>query len=133
VIQRYLLDTNVVAWWVAEPRRIGPKTREAVDNGTNHIFVSAAAIAEIAIKVSLGKFPTMDLWRERLPVLAQSCGFSALDVTIDHAAALAKLPNHHRDPFDRLLIAQAMVENLTLVTVDPLLGAYGIPILRADT
>lgn len=129
----YLLDTHVVAWWVAEPARIGPKTRDLIDESTNLILVSAVSIAEIAIKVSLGKFPGMDQWKERLPVLARTFGFSELDVTIRHAAALAELPHHHRDPFDRLLVAQAMVENLTLATVEPILAAYGIPLLRADT
>jgi len=98
---------------------------EALQNERNPLAVSAATVWEIAIKRSLGKLTITDGWAAALGRL----GFDALPVTAMHAAAVERLPWHHRDPFDRLLVAQASVERLALVTADRRLAAYGVELL----
>jgi PIN domain nuclease of toxin-antitoxin system len=123
-----LLDTHVWLWWQADDRRLGSAARNAISAAAEVRF-SAASAWEIAIKVSIGQL--------RLPRGAdidaelRRDGFRSLGVDITHTAALMGLPRLHRDPFDRMLVAQAMVEGLTLATADDELARYGVPILRA--
>ena len=91
------------------------------------VFVSAASAWEVAIKSALGKVATS----RSVSIAAQSSGFTELPVMFRHAEAVASLPSHHRDPFDRLLVAQAHAERLTLVTRDPVMAQYGVKVLRA--
>ena len=103
--------------------------REAIEAADNAVLVSAVVIWEIAIKASVGRLelPPADL--RRLPRLIETAGFTELPVLARHAAGVQGLPWHHRDPFDRLLVAQARDEGLTLVTVDPVIRAYDVLVL----
>lgn len=124
---RLLADSHVVLWWLEGAARLSPAATDAIANGQNDLFLSAATVWELSIKQSIGKL-RLDV---DLRVHAQDQGFTELPVTGHHASTVRDLPFHHKDPFDRLLVAQAMVEGLTLVTADPALRAYGIPILAA--
>lgn len=115
-----LLDTHLLLWALSDPRKLKPRARSLID--TNEVFISAASIWEISIKSSLGK-----LGADPGAVLAaiEPSGLRMLPITGDHAAKVFELPLHHRDPFDRMLLAQALSEPLVLLTDDHRLGAYG--------
>lgn len=117
---RLLLDTHVALWWWANDKRLAAAAREAIADASL-VFVSAASAWEIAIKSALG--------RVRLPQSfadgVQQSGFIELPIGVDHTAAVEFLPSHHADPFDRMLLAQAKVERLVLVTHDRRFEAYG--------
>ncbi|HEX5435894.1 MAG TPA: type II toxin-antitoxin system VapC family toxin [Gemmatimonadaceae bacterium] len=123
---RLLLDTHVWLWWQADDRRLS-KTARAAIMGAAEVYVSAASAWEMAIKTALGKLDAPD----DVAGAVDAGGFSELPVHFRHIAALCILPAHHRDPFDRLLLAQAYVDDLTFVTADPTLPQYGIPYLWA--
>jgi len=124
---RLLLDTHVVLWWMFGLPRLGPAAQAAIADPTAEVRVSGISAGEIAIKQSLGRLEAPDDFVARLT----EDGFSELPLTTAHGLALAELPLHHRDPFDRLLVAQARVEGLTLVTADRAMSAYEVPILPA--
>lgn len=117
---RILLDTHLLLWALADPARLPPTARRLIDQ--SEVFVSAASIWEISIKAALGKL-TADP-REVVASLGPA-GFLPLAITGEHAARVAGLPPIHRDPFDRLLVAQAIVEPMRLLTTDAVLGGYG--------
>jgi PIN domain nuclease of toxin-antitoxin system len=119
---RLLLDTHVLLWWLADDRRLGDDHRALIADASNIVLVSAMTVAEIAIKTSLGKLEAPD---DLLPTL-ESGGFDELTFEARHAEVLRTLPWHHRDPFDRMLIAQAIAERLTVLTADPHFAAYGV-------
>lgn len=123
---RVLLDTNVVVWLLLGRRDAIPApTVEVIENTANPVLVSAASVWEIAIKRSLGKLTIEARWPEALRRL----GFDHSPVTAEHAAAVEDLPWLHRDPFDRLLVAQANIEKATLVTADERIRQYDVPTL----
>lgn len=123
--QRLLVDTHVLLWWLADDRKLKANVRAVLAAPANLVFVSAASIWELRIKEGLGK---VDLPTDFEEVLgAQS--FEQLSVTATHAHSLRGLPLHHRDPFDRMLVAQATLEGLTIVTHDDALRAYGVPLI----
>lgn len=122
-----LLDTHVVLWWLDDPELIAAPAREAIADGENDVFVSAASAWEVAIKTALGKLRSPD----DLEAALEAAGFAALPITVRHALAVRDLPDVHQDPFDRILAAQARVEGLTLVTRDSRLGQYGEGVLTA--
>jgi len=119
---RMLLDTHVLLWCLGGDRRLDRKTAALVRSPASDVFYSAASLWELAIKASLGKFRG-DL-EELLEALAAE-GFSELPVLARHAVEVSALPLHHRDPFDRLLVAQSRVEALRLYTDDAALARYG--------
>jgi PIN domain nuclease of toxin-antitoxin system len=121
-----LLDTHVFIWAVSAPSRLDPQTRAAVAAPDNQVFVSAVTAWEIAIKRALGrlKFPI-----DRFDDILVRMGFDTLPILPAHAIAAGSLPRHHDDPFDRMLIAQARVESLTLVSSDQAVGRYDVPVL----
>lgn len=123
---RLLLDTHVWLWWQADDRRLAKAARTAIVQAAE-VYVSAASAWEMAIKIALGKLEVP----EDLAAAADAGGIRELPVHFRHVAALRTLPAHHRDPFDRLLLAQARVDGLTLVTADPALPPYGVPHLWA--
>ena len=125
---RLLLDTNVVIWWLGESPRLGAAARAAIADPTAEVAVSAVSAAEIAIKTSLGKLRVPGDLPDRIAANA----FVELPLTVRHALALQELPLVHRDPFDRMLIAQARVEGLTLVTADKVMSSYDVPLMAAD-
>jgi PIN domain nuclease of toxin-antitoxin system len=118
---RLLLDTHVFLWAVTANRRLKSSAREFLSRA-DAVYVSAASIWEIAIKAQMGK---IDADASFLAGAIDSSGFQELAVSSQHAAAVAKLPPHHSDPFDRLLLAQAFLEPLRFVTADSTLAAYG--------
>ncbi len=124
---RLLLDTHVLLWWLDDPALLQGEARAAIAHPRNVVFVSAASILEIAIKEGTGKMKMESPVEEKLP----ACRFHELPLSIVHASALRTLPAIHKDPFDRMLLAQAQVEGLTLVTRDPVLRDYGVPMLAA--
>jgi PIN domain nuclease of toxin-antitoxin system len=117
---RVLIDTHLLLWALASPSKLSSKTRQRIES--SEVFASAASIWEISIKSALGK-----LQANPAEVLAgiEPAGFDHLPVAAEHAAKVAELPHLHQDPFDRLLVAQALVENMTLLTDDEALGSYG--------
>jgi PIN domain nuclease of toxin-antitoxin system len=121
---RLLLDTHVFLWWRGEPSRLSTGVRSSISTA-DIVFVSAASAWEAAIKASLGRLGLPDT--VEAGVLAS--GFEKLLITFSHAEHAATLPQHHRDPFDRMLVAQARAEGLTLVTHDRLLEPYDVEIL----
>jgi PIN domain nuclease of toxin-antitoxin system len=123
---RLLLDTHVFVWWRGEPSRLSPEVRNSIATA-DIVFVSAASAWEAAIKASLGRLELPDT--VEAGVLAS--GFEKLLISFSHGEQAARLPLHHRDPFDRMLVAQARAEGLTLVTHDRLLEPYDVEILWA--
>ena len=121
-----LLDTNIVLWWAHDDARLGKPQRQAIASA-ERVFLSSVVVWEVEIKRTLGKLRTAPDLRER----ALRHGFTGLSLTLDHTEAAGRLPRHHDDPFDRALVAQAIVEGLTLVTADQALVAYDVPLLRA--
>ncbi len=122
-----LLDTHVLLWWLDDNPVLSDKARMPISDGGNLIFVSAAVIWEIRIKQSLGKLDIPPNFRQ---VLEQQ-PFELLAITIEHAHAVGALPAIHRDPFDRMLIAQAISEGFTILTRDPLFKEYKVPLIQA--
>jgi len=123
-----LLDTHVLLWWLANDRRLGRATRDLVADPDHLVLVSAATAWEISIKKTLGRLEAPD----NLAGALEDNDFDPLPISIDHALAAGALPRHHDDPFDRMLVAQARLETLHLVTADQRLGVYGVPVLRAE-
>lgn len=118
-----LLDTRAFLWWLDDPKLLATAARNAVADGKNTVYVSAAVVWEIGIKRSLGKLDAPD---DLEGAMAEN-RFLPLPVTIPHALAVRSLPDHHRDPFDRILVAQAKHEGFTLVSRDPHIPRYGVP------
>lgn len=123
-----LLDTHAFLWAIDNDPRLSQKARDAITDGHNIVFVSAATAWEISIKKAIGKLKVpQGNYLEELRLHR----FTPLDITTEHAFAVEGLPQHHKDPFDRLLVAQAQVEKLTLVTRDPRLKAYAVQVIEA--
>lgn len=124
---RLLLDTHAVLWWLATPEVIAPIAREAIADADNTVYVSAASIWEMGIKQQLQK---LTLPGDPLEAIV-AVGFDWLSITAAHSWRAGSLTPHHRDPFDRLLVAQAEMEGMVLVTRDVHIAHYGVPILPA--
>jgi len=123
---RVLLDTHVFLWATNDVGRLSTAVLTAIQNPANEVLVSIASAWEIAIKVSIGKFKMPTPLAPYLQRLLARHGFTLLPIQFSHLATLEKLPLHHRDPFDRLLVAQAIDEDATLVTVDSQLRRYKV-------
>lgn len=124
---RFLLDTHFLLWWLNDDPLLGDRARELIATPENLIFFSAASVWEIRIKEAIGKLDIPDEFADTLAAQA----FEPLAVTPGHAHALRSMPLHHRDPFDRMLVAQARTEQLTIVTRDPIIGQYDVTVLLA--
>jgi PIN domain nuclease of toxin-antitoxin system len=123
---RLLLDTHAYLWMLDAPQRLPVWIRSAIEDGANDVFVSAASAWEIAIKQAIGRLPAARA--DPLDALHRS-GLADLPVTLEHARRTRSLPLHHRDPFDRMLVAQAQVEGLSLVSRDPAVRQYQVTVL----
>ena len=123
---RLLLDTHALLWWLADEGLTTPAQNAIADPG-NLVLVSAATAWEISIKKALGKLAAPDDLEHQV----QAGGFSPLPISIAHGVAAGQLPRHHEDPFDRMLIAQALADGLTIVTRDKRFDAYGVALLPA--
>ena len=123
---RLLLDTHILLWWLSSSPRLSKTIRAAITEASS-VYVSAASAWELTMKTVSGKLEFGGDLEEQLAMNS----FHPLPIKIVHALLAAKLPRHHADPFDRMLVAQASFESLTLVSADPKLAAYGVPLLRA--
>ena len=122
---RLLLDTHVLLWALTNPSVLRELVRDSISDPDNDVFVSAVSGWEIALKSNLGKLQIPD----NMYAMVEATGFTYLAVTFAHGVAAGGLPLHHRDPFDRLLIAQARAEGLVLVTRDAHIEQYGVPLM----
>jgi PIN domain nuclease of toxin-antitoxin system len=122
-----LLDTHTLLWWLDDSPNLSKKARRAIADGANVVFVSAAVVWEIRIKEALGKLTIPQNFHD---VLDRE-PFEKLPITIDHAHAIADLPAYHRDPFERMLIAQAKSQGFAIVTHDTIFRRYEISIIKA--
>lgn len=124
---RLLLDTHVLLWWLDDPLQLAGPAAAAIRSPENAVYVSAATVWEIVIKKGLGKLDSPDNLEEML----SACHFSPLPITAAHALAVGDLPLVHHDPFDRMLIAQTKVEEMTIVTRDATILQYSVSHLSA--
>lgn len=129
---KVLLDTHVFIWWVRNSARLGKQARALILKQQTQVWVSCASIWEISIKAGLGRLDMSDAIVDELPRELEKSGFRALGVNLDHALAVRELPLHHKDPFDRMLIAQAQCEDLMLMTSDPWVRAYNVRTIDAS-
>jgi PIN domain nuclease of toxin-antitoxin system len=123
---RVLVDTHAFLWWILDDPSLSRRARETIASPENECLLSAASCWEMAIKVSLGTLELDGTVERFVPHHLAINGFRELPVELRHAAGVARLPFHHRDPFDRLLASQALLENLAIVSVDPVFRRYGV-------
>lgn len=123
---RVLLDSHAFLWWIGDDPRLSPGAREVIAEGGNEIFFSAASAWELAIKSRLGRLRMPADFERFVADQIELNGFSVLPVELSHALRVHGLPPHHKDPFDRMLIAQALVEDMPLVSRDRRLAGYGV-------
>lgn len=123
---KLLLDTHVLLWWLDGDERLIPAARSLIADESNEILVSAASAWEISTKVRIGKLPGAVEVAAKLPQIIVSQGFVALSITIDHALRAGVLPGPHRDPFDRMLAAQAQAENIPIISKDAVFDTYAV-------
>lgn len=128
---RFLLDTHVWLWMLTSPERIRGQAAAVVSDRTSTLLLSAASSWEISIKYSLGRLPLPQSPVTYVPPRMRATRVESLPVTHTHALRVSALPRHHADPFDRLLIAQAQIEGLTVLTVDPAFAQYEVPVVSA--
>lgn len=126
-MKAHLLDTHALLWWLSSPKRLSAPARRVLERKSNRVFVSAAAVWEMAIKRTLGRLD----YPSNLGEVLRDEAIDVLDVGLPHALAVADLPLLHSDPFDRMQVAQARVEGLVLVTRDPQITAYDVEVLTA--
>jgi PIN domain nuclease of toxin-antitoxin system len=122
---KLLLDTHAALWWLSGDERFGETAARHLTDETNRVLLSAAVVWEVAVKRSLGKLQAPG---DLVPTLL-GAGVQALAVDLDHAAAVERLPWHHRDPFDRMLVAQASIEGAAVVSHDGALRPYGVTLI----
>lgn len=122
---KLLLDTHAALWWLSDDQRFGAEAERQITDGTNRVLLSAAVVWEVAVKRSLGKLDAPEDFASTL----LGAGVQPLAVSLEHAASVEQLPWHHRDPFDRLLLAQASLEGAAIVSRDQQLRAYGTTLI----
>lgn len=123
----YLLDTHTFIWWIEDNLNLSYQSKQIISNPNNLIFISAVNTWEITIKKSLGKLNVPG----NLEEIILQCGFDILPITIKHTLSIEHLDKYHDDPFDRLLISQAIIENLTIITRDEKIIKYKVPYILA--
>jgi PIN domain nuclease of toxin-antitoxin system len=123
---RALLDTHAFLWWIDGGDRLSARARRAIADPANTCVLSLASVWEMAIKVSLRKLEVPDPIERFVADQLAANGFQALGIDLRHVSQVAALPFHHRDPFDRLLVAQALAERLAIVSTDPIFSRYGV-------
>ena len=126
---KVLLDTHALLWWLFDDPRLSATARSAIAESKNEVVVSSASAWEIATKHRIGKLPEAVKAVNNLPQLLRQARFQELAITVDHALAAGSLPRPHRDPFDRMLIAQGRAEKLPILTNDPVFAAYGAQVI----
>jgi len=126
-VKRLLLDTHALLWWLSDDAQLGEETRRAISNPRNQVYVSAASTWEISIKKTIGKLSSPD----DMDAIVEDEGFDKLPITLFHGEQAGLLPEHHKDPFDRMLIAQAQAEGLVIITNDKKIARYNIRTMDA--
>jgi PIN domain nuclease of toxin-antitoxin system len=126
---KYLLDTNVWLWSLKSPELIGDEGRQILEHGEEEIYLSAVTTWEISIKMRLGKLSFAGPPAQHVPRFMAKQGLRPLSVTHSHAAKVYELPTHHNDPFDRILVAQALVEDMVILTADRFFRKYPAELL----
>ena len=121
-----LLDTHAFLWFIAGSNELSDKARELVEDENNRVFLSAASLWEMAIKVSLEKLTLSEPFETLIPEQLAINGVEILGITVAHTTQVARLPFHHRDPFDRLIIAQALEEQMPVISADATFDKYGV-------
>jgi len=124
-----LLDTHAFLWWITDDRRLSQVARDVIGEGENELYLSAASGWEIAIKAGIGRLRLDRPMEEEIPAQLEANGILVLPVQLAHALRVSALPGIHKDPFDRLLVAQAQVEQLPIVTADPVVAQYPVETL----
>jgi len=124
-VKRVLLDTHVLLWWLADDPELGTNARAVISDGNNEIYVSAASSWEISIKKRNGKLTGPD----NIDSIVEQERFIKLPISLVHGELAGQLPDHHKDPFDRMLIAQAQTEKLTILTADEKIQQYDAPVV----
>ena len=127
MLKRLLLDTHVLVWWLRDAGELGEQAKKLIAARQNRVYVSAVSLWDIQIKHNIGKITAPE---EMLEIVEEE-GFEILNITGRHAEQIGNLPDHHRDPFDRMLIAQAQVEGLMILTSDKQINMYGVGTIRA--
>jgi len=122
---KLLLDTHTLLWFIAGSPNLSAQARSLIEEASNEKFVSIVSIWETAIKVSIGKMTLSASFEDLFPHQLHINGFELLPIKVEHTSVITTLPFHHRDPFDRLLIAQATAEKMILVSVDEVFDIYG--------
>lgn len=125
----YLLDTHIFLWWVMDDPKLDDNIRELIGNAPSNLLLSAASAWEMAIKAQAGKLTLPESVVEFTQKQLALNDIGSLDITTEHALTIFRLPMHHKDPFDRMLIAQAMVEDLILITNDELIRQYDVRVV----
>ena len=123
---RTLLDTHAFLWWISDSRRLSETARRAIENDADTIFVSAASAWEIATKQRIGKLAHAGTGALDVTGTIAGQGFEELAISVDDAERAGRLPGPHRDPFDRMLVAQALARDMTIVSVDRMFDGYGV-------
>jgi len=126
---RVLLDTHAFLWWVADSPLLSQRAREVMSDGSNQLLLSAASAWEIAIKARLGKLTLPDTPARFVPAQLSQNAIDTLPVLVSHALHVFDLPDYHRDPFDRLLVAQSQLEHLPILTADAQIAQYAVDVL----
>ena len=126
---KYLIDTHVLLWWLFDDARLSVTAKEIVRQPGNHIYVSSASAWEISTKFRLGRMPSAREAAEHLPAIVRRSRMKELTITIEHASAAGALPGPHRDPFDRMLIAQGRLEKMPIVTSDAAFRQYDVSLV----
>jgi PIN domain nuclease of toxin-antitoxin system len=123
---KVLLDTHIFLWFIMGDSQLSVSARKAIEDPANTKYLSAASAWEIAIKTSLGKLKLLEPFDVLVPREIANNGFNYLPIELSHVALITSLPFHHRDPFDRMIVAQAMAERMLLVSSDGMLEQYGV-------
>lgn len=123
---RYLLDTHSLIWFIGGDTQLSSDARQLIDDEENELFISVASLWEMAIKFSIGKLNLGQPYDQMFPEQLEKNSIEILSITVDHLKTVSNLPFHHRDPFDRLIIAQAQVEHLPIISMDTVFDDYGV-------
>lgn len=126
---KVLLDTHALLWWLFDDPKLSTLARETISNPQTRVYISSASCWEISTKYRIGKLPEAEDAVRRLPVLLNQSLMDALPISVEHALAAGMLEGSHRDPFDRMLIAQAQIEKMPIVTLDPVFGRFNVEIV----
>lgn len=126
---KLLLDTHTLVWWLSDDDQLSDRARDCVSDPQNQIFVSAASAYEVSLKHSMGRFPEAQVLSRNWANIIHSAGFDLIDISSAHGLRAGLLPRHHGDPFDRLLIATAVEETMSLVSKDHAIAQYDVPMI----